>query len=112
MVEEELLNSTLDVHSFAALPADERFDSSEAAKHVSGPAMRTGDATDFHRREFHQPCTGASDGNRIDHSAARVALDLHHIAALQNYQAAIAIRASGEFVRQDEIPAFVLGHIE
>jgi hypothetical protein len=51
------------------------------------------------------------DGNRIDHRAARVTFDLHHIAAFHNYQAAVAIRASGEFVRQDEIPAFVLGHL-
>jgi hypothetical protein len=32
------------------------------------------------------------------------------MAALHNYQAAVAVRASGELVRQDEIPAFVLGH--
>ena len=45
----------------------------------------------------------------IDHSATRIALDLDHIAVLHNYQAAVAIRASGEFVRQDKIPAFALG---
>ena len=43
--------------------------------------------------------------------AARVALDLGHIPALHNGQAAVAVRTSGEVVRQDEIPAFVLGHI-
>jgi hypothetical protein len=48
----------------------------------------------------------------MDHGAAKVTFDLHHIAAFRNYQAAVAIRASGEFVRQDKIPAFVLGHIE
>jgi hypothetical protein len=106
------VNTPLDVHPFAIFLADERFDSSEAAKHVSGPAMRTAGAARFCRREFHQSWTGAVDVNRIDHGAARVTFDLHLIAAFHNYQAAIAIRASGEFVRQDEIPTFVLGHIK
>ena len=51
------------------------------------------------------------DGNRIDYGSARVAFDLHHISALHNCQAAVAISASGEFVWQDEIAAFVLRHI-
>jgi hypothetical protein len=55
--------------------------------------------------------TRAVAANRIDHGAARVAFDLYPIATLHNCQAAVAIRASGEFVRQDEILAFVLRHI-
>jgi len=52
---------------------------------------------------------GALQRDCIDHSATRIALDLDHIAVLHNYQAAVAIRASGEFVGQDKIPAFALG---
>ena len=108
---EASLNRPLDVHPFAAFLADERFDDAKAREGIKRAAMRTFGATDFHRREFHQPCTGAFNRNRIDHRAARVTFDLHHIATLHNYQAAVAICTSGEFVRQDEIPAFVLGHI-
>jgi hypothetical protein len=105
------LNGPLDVHPFAAFLANESFDHAEAGEGVERPAMQTVGAANLRACEFHQSMASAFDGNRIDHDAARVAFDLHHIAALHNYQTAVAIHASGEFVRQDEIPAFVLRHI-
>jgi len=106
------LNGTLNVQPFATFLADERFDHAEAGESIQRSAMWTRGGRDFRGCEFHQPRARAVDGNRIDHGAARVTFDLHHpIAALHNHQAAVAIHASGEFVRQDEIPAFVLGHI-
>jgi hypothetical protein len=41
----------------------------------------------------------------------QIAFAFHSVTALHNYQAAVAFRANGEFVRQDEIPAFVLRQI-
>ena len=41
------LNTPLDVHPFATLPADERFDQAEARKGVEGAATRASGATDF-----------------------------------------------------------------
>ena len=105
------LSRPFNIHPFATFLADERFDCAEAGEGVERAAVRAEVAVHFRRREFHQSCTGAVDGDSIDHDAARVTFDLHDIAALHNYQAAIAIHASGEFVRQDEISAFVLGHI-
>ena len=43
--------------------------------------------------------------------SARVALDLHHTAVLHNYQAAVAIRVSGDFMRDDQVAALFWGHV-
>jgi hypothetical protein len=47
MVEEELLNSTLDIHPFATLLADERFDDAKARESIQRATMRTFGATGF-----------------------------------------------------------------
>jgi len=108
---EASLNGLLDVHPFAALPAYERFDDSEAAKDVSGPAMRTAGAAHFHRRQLHQPRGGLVDGNGIDHRTTRVAKEVGHIATFPDHKATVAVRAGCNFVRDDQVAAFVLGHI-
>src|SRR5262245_17024439 len=59
------LNRPLNVHPFTALLTDEHFDHARATESVHRSAMRTLGATDFHRRQFHQPCAGASAWNRI-----------------------------------------------
>jgi hypothetical protein len=55
-------------------------------------------ATHFHRREFHQSCTGASDGNRIDHRTTRVANEVGHVATFFDHEATVAVRAGGDFM--------------
>src|SRR5262249_49135012 len=102
------LHTPRDVHPFAAFLANESFDHAEAAEGVERPTMQTVGAANLRACEFHQSMAGAVDGNCIDHGAARIALDLHHIAVLHNYQATVAIRASGEFMRHDQEAAFVL----
>ena len=104
------LNRPLDIHPFAALTADERFDNGEAAKDVSRTATRTAGAAHFRRREFHQPCAREVYRNGIDYRAARVAFEIHHVATFLDEEAAVAIRASGDLMRDDQIAAFVLMH--
>jgi len=53
----------------------------------------------------------ARSRNRIDDRTTRVANEVGHIATFLDHEAAVAIRASGEFVRDDQVAAFVLGHI-
>jgi hypothetical protein len=55
-------------------------------------------------------CPGAVTRNRIDHRAARVANEVSDTHTLLDNQAAVAIRASGEFVMDDQVAALVLGH--
>jgi len=106
------LNRPLDINALAAFLADERFDDSEAAKHVGRSAARRRAGAAYLRGcKFHQSLAGAVDGNCIDHSAARITDNNGDIATFLDHEAAVAIRAGGKFVRQDEIPAFVLGHI-
>ena len=110
-VNESLHRRRLDINALAAFLANERFDDGQAAKHVGRSAMRTSGAAYFRACEFHQSLAGAVDGNCIDHSAARITDNNGDIATFLDHEAAVAIRAGGKFVRQDEIPAFVLGHI-
>jgi len=49
-------------------------------------------------------------GNCIDHCAARVALDIRHISAFLDDDATVAVRAGGDFVRDDQVTPFVLMH--
>ena len=53
-VSESLHRRRLDINALAAFLANERFDDSQAAKHVGRSAMRTSGAAHFRRREFHQ----------------------------------------------------------
>jgi len=46
------LNTPLDVHPFAALPADKRLDHPEAGEGAEQAAMRASGAAHFRRREF------------------------------------------------------------
>ena len=101
------LNRRLEVHPFATFPADEGIDHANAMESVHHCAMRTLGATDFHRRQFHQPRAGLVDGNRIDYRAARVAFEIGHTAVFLDDKAAVTVRAGGDFMRDDQILAFV-----
>jgi hypothetical protein len=73
--------------------------------------MRTAGATNLVGSEFHQSYAGAVDWNRIDYSAARAALEIGDIALFHNNEAAVTICASGDFVGDDEVAAFVFVHL-
>jgi hypothetical protein len=73
--------------------------------------VRTPGATNLVGAKFNQSYASAVDANSIDHGAARAAFDLRHIVALHNDQAALAVRASGDFVRDDQVTLLVLLHI-
>ena len=77
------------------------------------PQCGQGGVIDFHRRQFHQPRAGLVDGNRIDYRAARVAFEIGHIATFLDDDATVAVRAGGEFVRDNQVLAlvFALGHV-
>jgi len=105
------LNGTLNVQPFATFLADERFDHTEAGESIQRSAMWTRGGRDFRGCEFHQPRARAVDGN----VSTTEPQELHLISTVSPRSTTIrqpSIRASGEFVRQDEIPTFVLGHIE
>jgi len=72
--------------------------------------MRTPLATNLVGSEFNQSYANAVDWNRIDYSAARVALEICHIAVFHNDQTAVAIIAGSNLVRDDWVAAFVLVH--
>jgi hypothetical protein len=82
----------------------------ETAKHLGRSATRTQGARDFHRHEFHQPRAGVVDGNGIGHAAARVANEIGHFTTFLDHGAAVPVRASGDFMRDDQVAALVLGH--
>jgi len=46
----------------------------------------------------------------VSNGAARVALEIRHISAFLDDDATVAVRAGGDFVRDDQIAAFVLMH--
>jgi hypothetical protein len=52
---------------------------------------------------------GAIQRDCLDHRAARVAFQIGHLATFLDDEATVALRASGDFVRDDQIAAFVLG---
>ena len=54
---------------------------------------------------------GSADGNCIDYHSARIAFEISHVTTFLDDEAAIAVRAGGDFVRDDQVAAFVLGHI-
>jgi hypothetical protein len=41
----------------------------------------------------------------------RVAKEVGHIATFLDHNATVAVRASGEFMGNDQVTAFVLGHV-
>ena len=43
----------------------------------------------------------AVDGNRIDHGTAGITLEIRHTVAFHDNKAAVAIRASGDLMRDD-----------
>jgi hypothetical protein len=50
------------------------------------------------------------DGNGINHNAARIANEVRDTYTLLDNQATVAVRASSDFVRDDQIAAFVFKH--
>ena len=54
---------------------------------------------------------GVADGNGIDHAAARIANEIGHFATFLDHEAAVTVRASGDFMRDDQVAAFALGHV-
>src|SRR5215471_2783050 len=107
------LNGRLNAHPFTAFLAVERFDGAEAGEGVQRPAMRTPLATNLVGCKLHQPRAAAVKRNSIDHRAARVAFEIGHIATFLDDEATVALRASGDFVGDDQVLAFVfvLGHL-
>jgi hypothetical protein len=106
----KLLHRPLDINALATLLADERFDDAETGKRVEPPAMWTLGATDFRGSELPEPRAGAFDRNCIDYHSARVAFEISHVATFLDDEATVALRASGDFVRDDQVAAFVLMH--
>src|SRR5215471_12382990 len=108
--EPKSLHKSIDADALAAFLADERFDHGKAREVFSAPQCgqrvlqisAPASSTDL--------WPARSMGNRIYNGAARVALEIRHISAFLDDDATVAVRAGGDFVRDDQIAAFVLMH--